>query len=522
MKLVAQLARQGSGTADIALTGELIDLYQPLAVGSVARGPAEYPRQKLAEALGLANQKWGHTRAENLSQSLAVPSTKVIVTGQQPGIFGGPFYTVIKALTATLLAEQMEQAGQPAVAVFWIAGEDHDFREVSSATWLERGRVRQETLGKDASPLLPVGQRHLGPATEELVAQWAEVSQSGYWQQEAQRLAVHYHSEATFSGAFAAYLVSVLGEKCPLLLDSQNSVVKGLEQPLLRRLIEEREIVTEQLSNQDERIRALGLSPQIRSRPGSAPLFLHHDGRRKRILWREGGFVIDENSSVRSVEELLDMLEANPESVSPSALARPAIQDALLGTSLFVVGPGELAYMAQAAPLYEVLEVSAPGLVLRPSVAIAPKRKLDQMTAADLPLEVLMAGENDLETALARLSGSNPVFDAKTNMETTLEQLRTPLSALHPDLAQALEKTKVNVAKAMERLGTRVDRELAQQDETTAHRAREVQQLLSPGGNPQERVFSTAFLLARFGPDLPLQLSQALKLEPGQMQLMAV
>ena len=43
------------------------------------------------------------------------------------------------------------------------------------------------------------------------------------------------------------------------------------------------------------------------------------------------------------------MIDENPGVVSPGVLARPAIQDAVLGTAIQVVGPGELSYMAQAA-----------------------------------------------------------------------------------------------------------------------------------------------------------------------------
>ena len=72
---------------------------------------------------------------------LADPSTRVVITGQQPGLFGGPLYTLSKAVAAQLWVERLRAAGERAMALFWMATEDHDFRESSQATFFtDRGR----------------------------------------------------------------------------------------------------------------------------------------------------------------------------------------------------------------------------------------------------------------------------------------------------------------------------------------------------------------------------------------------
>ncbi|HKH70630.1 MAG TPA: bacillithiol biosynthesis BshC, partial [Vicinamibacterales bacterium] len=66
------------------------------------------------------------------------PQTVAIVTGQQAGLFGGPLFTLLKALTALRLAEQVTtEHGVPTVAVFWIDAEDHDWEEVKSCRVLD-------------------------------------------------------------------------------------------------------------------------------------------------------------------------------------------------------------------------------------------------------------------------------------------------------------------------------------------------------------------------------------------------
>src|SRR5512147_298680 len=61
---------------------------------------------------------------------LAHPGTVVVVAGQQVGLYSGPAYTIYKALTAVKLAARLTEQGMPAVPVFWLATEDHDFAEV--------------------------------------------------------------------------------------------------------------------------------------------------------------------------------------------------------------------------------------------------------------------------------------------------------------------------------------------------------------------------------------------------------
>src|ERR1039458_1939679 len=68
-------------------------------------------------------------------ERLAQPGTVVVATGQQAGLFSGPAYTVFKALHAARLAEWLTANGIPAVPVFWVATEDHDFAEVNH-TWV--------------------------------------------------------------------------------------------------------------------------------------------------------------------------------------------------------------------------------------------------------------------------------------------------------------------------------------------------------------------------------------------------
>ncbi|MCE3315648.1 bacillithiol biosynthesis BshC, partial [Staphylococcus aureus] len=57
---------------------------------------------------------------------------KVVIGGQQAGLFGGPLYTFQKIFSIITLSNQLtNQYNEKIIPVFWIAGEDHDFDEVN-------------------------------------------------------------------------------------------------------------------------------------------------------------------------------------------------------------------------------------------------------------------------------------------------------------------------------------------------------------------------------------------------------
>src|SRR5205823_11606054 len=96
-------------------------------------------RDALCGALERMNRAWGASE-ETLKhiQRLSESDCMAVVSGQQAGLFGGPLYTIYKALSAVKLADCLSQRGVKAVPVFWIATEDHDFAEVATVEFIDR------------------------------------------------------------------------------------------------------------------------------------------------------------------------------------------------------------------------------------------------------------------------------------------------------------------------------------------------------------------------------------------------
>src|SRR5580692_11343472 len=124
--------------------------------------PAER-RRKVAAALRDINASLGAGTATERNLDRLENGAVAVVSGQQVGLFGGPAYAFYKALSAIRIAEELTEAGVPAVPVFWMATEDHDLDEVRHVSWFQSGKLTQFELPAEAAPGRPVGQVRLGP-----------------------------------------------------------------------------------------------------------------------------------------------------------------------------------------------------------------------------------------------------------------------------------------------------------------------------------------------------------------------
>ena len=89
-------------------------------------------RDQLVKLLA-AQQKRREAPKEALlsTQKLKNEETVAVVTGQQAGLFGGPLFTLFKAITAIQLSRYLSSKfNVVAVPVFWIDSEDHDWNEI--------------------------------------------------------------------------------------------------------------------------------------------------------------------------------------------------------------------------------------------------------------------------------------------------------------------------------------------------------------------------------------------------------
>ena len=281
---------------------------------------------------------------------LCQADTVAVMTGQQVDLFGGPCYTVYKALTAVALAARLRAAGVNAVPIFWMATEDHDFAEVNHC-WVFEERnspVRLEIAGP-AVRNVPVGAIPVGRApVDELRAALAGFP---YADEALAAVAESYAPGRTFGEAFRALLKRILRDGDLLFFDPMDSAARELAAPLMARAVENGPALVDAVLQRNRELQQAGYHQQVRVDARNPFFFLLQDGQRLALRWDGGEYAAVARRSPPAE------LASRSEELSPNALLRPVMQDYLFPTAAYVGGPAELAYFAQNQVVYRALNV---------------------------------------------------------------------------------------------------------------------------------------------------------------------
>lgn len=504
------------------LRGEHLDLLTPLrflAPGDSPTGTAAGDRTAIAHALTAANQGYGHPRAKELGDLLADATTRVIATGQQPGLYGGPLLGLTKMIAALRHARRLQQQGIPAVAVFWVATEDHDWAEIAQTTFLGRQGVETFDLGPDPRPLASVGSRALGEELDAVGQQIEEFLGSPLNGQRFATIRNIYKSAGRFGEAFCRSFIELLGAEAPLFLDSMQPEVKQLQIPFLRRLVEAREELDTAYAEADEEVLARDFELQVNPQPGVSPLFLEHQGERRRIAWLSANtFGLRGLDGFEApVDELLDIIEQTPTRVSPGVLARPAIQDALLGTSLQVMGPAELTYMTQARASYRILGIEAPQTSLRPQALILEPKQVSYLEELGVSVAELL--DESIETLVAARLGEDVVGPIRQQIEALMTSLHGSIINLDATLEKPWRKTRDQMLRGLDMLKGKADAAVARKNDVWSKRLQQILLSVLPAGHLQERELSVAYFYARYERDVAAAMLEDLDLDPRQLNV---
>ncbi|MGH9680110.1 MAG: bacillithiol biosynthesis protein BshC, partial [Candidatus Acidiferrales bacterium] len=181
------------------------------AAGEIrAKNPIEDSvRRGVAEVLRAQNHAIGGDDSVNRNLDRLRDGAVAVVTGQQVGLFGGPAYSVYKALTAIRAARELTEKGMDAVPVFWLATEDHDLAEVNHAYLTKRGVVERLELATSGIADRRVGEIPLGDGVLELSSAVAG-SLAGPSAEEVQHwLSESYLPVETFGSSFAKLMTRI-------------------------------------------------------------------------------------------------------------------------------------------------------------------------------------------------------------------------------------------------------------------------------------------------------------------------
>ncbi|MDP2481701.1 MAG: bacillithiol biosynthesis cysteine-adding enzyme BshC [Candidatus Palauibacterales bacterium] len=444
--------------------------------------------------------------AERLDRVLAGEGFAV-TTGQQPVLFGGPLYVLYKALSAVRFAARLEQRlGLPCLPVFWVASDDHDWREVASVGYLDR----DESLRRlEIPPPSGAEDRSVGPTqlpediahrARELIAALETREEAGQW---VNGLYQEYSPGRSFTEAFIGWVSRWLADLPIAFLDASHPAVREAAVPFVQRVLADWRDVDAALREGSDSVVQRGYEPQLSYMEDAIPVFRDSGDSRFRLRGTTAGIRVDSRGSTFDLDHLMDEVESSPGMFSPSAALRPVLESWLLPVAATVLGPGELAYWAQLGPLFSLLDVPMPGIVPRGAWRVVEPKIERLLTKTGASPDDLRDGGTSAATELVARNRPDALEDALQSLEKAVEAefdaVDRALSEEMPGLRSAAGKARSQVQSATAALRKKAD-SMTRDRETTAigqlHRAADN---LFPGGVAQERAVASLMYLVRYG-----------------------
>jgi bacillithiol synthase len=483
--------------------------HNPFDPASLERAAAEiqYPqdrRSAMAEALRAAN---GPSPQVDLFEQ---PGTVAVVTGQQVGLFGGPAYTIYKALTAARLAARLRDSGQPAVAIFWLATEDHDYEEIRRA-WTFDANRQPVSLEVGASPRQgqPAGTVAIEQSPVETLR--AALADFPFAAEVIVKVEQAYQPGETLGRAFANLIRDLLAPFGLIFLDPLDPQVRDTASPFLALAFEKAASLLDALKTRSQELEAAGYHSQVLV-DGRSHMFFHlEDGVRRTLRLGDPDFAD---------------FSQRPHALSPNALLRPVMQDYLLPTVAYVGGPAEIAYLGQSHVLYEKLLGRMPVSIPRAGFTLLDSRgrKLLDRYRLNVP-DVTVHRETlkeHISAALVPVVLEKHFAAANDQIGRSVDTLIADLLRFDPSLAKAMKKSRAKILYQLDRMAKKTAREALRRDERAQAEAAYLGGLLYPHEHLQERFYSMLPFLAQHGLDLPERLYEHVHLDCPDHQVLTL
>jgi len=489
---------------------------------AIARAQA-HPRQRDTLASIVDDQqarRGAPTAARAAATRLRDPHTVAIVTGQQAGLFGGPLFTVLKALTALRLADAVRDTyNVPTVAVFWVDAEDHDWQEVNVCGVLDADAAFHTVSieGEAPSPGCPIARVQLGASIEAtLDALGTALPPTEFTPALLAELRERYAPGQGMVAAFSRWLESLLGPRGLVVYESSDPRAKPLVADLFCRELENAGATAERAGAAGRTLEALGYHAQVTPHHDSAALFWLGDAR---TPIRAAGDGLHVGERVETREGLAARARQHPEEFSPNVLLRPLVQDTLFPTACYVAGPSELAYLAQLRTVYEAFGIPMPLVQPRATATLVDANAARFLSRGDVALESLRPQDESALNVLLEAALPPSVEAAVDGVLRALDERMTVLAqevtVVDPTLENAARSALGRMQDDVKKLQAKVLQAAKRKDETLRRQFKHAQAQAFPGGNPQERAVSVVSFVNRYGPPVIDRLAEELTLDPG-------
>lgn len=327
-----------------------------------------------------------HLTLQNI-EALKVNNTFTVTTGHQLNLFTGPLYFLYKIISTINLTKDLK-AKYPAynfVPIYWMATEDHDFEEINHFNFKGKkfrwnkisngpvGRLSTEGLEE----FLEIYTQELGTSTNAIAIQ--KLFQEAYLNHNNLADATRHLANALF------------GNYGLVILDADHSELKRNFIPFMKEELLQ-QTSHKEVSKTIEQLKEYS----IQVNPREINLFYIENNLRERIIFENEKYKVNHTKIEFSENEILELLDSNPEKFSPNVIMRPLYQEVILPNLCYIGGGGEIAYWLELKSFFDAVKITFPMLLVRNSALLTTEKQEKKATKLGLSWTDLFSKQAEL------------------------------------------------------------------------------------------------------------------------------
>lgn len=425
-------------------------------------------------------------------QSLLNTTTFTVTTGHQLNLFTGPLYFWYKIISTINLTSSLKEKypDYNFVPVYWMATEDHDFEEINYFRFKNKTITWNETTQKGA-----VGNFSTETITS-IIDTITTLFCTGKKAKELQELFKKAYTKHHNLALATRFLVNELFSDYGLvILDGNSKEFKKAFIPYAKTELTKQQAY-EEITKTSELLKAQKYTVQVN--PREINLFYIDKGLRERIIYKNNRYQIANTSINYTKEEMMELVETQPEKISPNVVLRPLYQEVILPNLCYIGGGGEIAYWLQLYSYFTSEKVSFPMLLLRNSAIIYTEKQKKKKEKLGLSWRDLFLKPNDLITKKTKeLSKLTIDFsEQKQILDVQFSNLEALAKKTDSSFTGAVLAQKRKQIKGLEHLEKRLLKAEKRVLKSKIEQIENLQKELFPNGNLQERVqnFSSFYI----------------------------
>ena len=491
----------------------------------------KYPREKLSSVLKEQSRRLGSPEEgfKNI-ELLKEPDSLVIFTGQQVGLFGGPLFTIYKAISIIKLAQELSfRFSRSFIPIFWLDSEDHDFEEVRSTSIIDKENQLEEIRYSPSK--IPSGEPMYKVVLEEeinscVVKLKSSLHPTEFKNEVTQTLVNCYSKGESISNSFAKWMTRLLGKYGLVIADPGDRELKKLAIDFFLKEIENPSKSMKLVKETGKTLESSGYHQQVVKSEEMVNLFLEVKEKRSTLKWSGEAIQIDGVNRKLSQNELRQIIEEEPERLSPNVLLLPLMRSYLFPTAAYVGGPGEISYYAQLKSVFEFFDVPMPIVYPRASVTLIEDKIKQVLQKYSLEFIDLFQDPEILINSILKEKFPDPLentLEKKRNeILKILDSLEQELISSEPTLKQNLETTRGKIDYELKRLGEKLFQAYRQKDQTLKEQVYKAKKNLFPDNKLQERVLNLVPYLIKYGFEFVDFLYNKVEIEKVDHQLLEI